>query len=222
MSDPRTLTERLKAAAAGRWREVARAVGIGDEYLTSQHGPCPRRECGGTDRFRVFDDFDATGGVYCNQCGQHLGDGFATVQWFTGCTFPESVKRVADIIGFQPSGNGHAANGTRKPASLTRHSEQFSRDRIAEVVRLQDRRNGRRCGCGWRVFNDIPGLQCNRVRRVCRRRHEDGYGLVSFGWPRLAGDRETTATKNTLHRERRRGHHRRTRPIPHVPHGRQM
>jgi hypothetical protein len=47
----------VKAAAAGRWREIFRAIGIGDDYLTGDNGSCPKCK-DGTDRWRVFDDFD--------------------------------------------------------------------------------------------------------------------------------------------------------------------
>lgn len=94
----------LKAAAAGRWRDVARQLGIPDVLLTGQHGPCPK--CGGVDRWRVFDDFDRTGGAYCNQCGAKIGDGLALVRWWTGCDFQTAVGRVADILGVQDNSNG--------------------------------------------------------------------------------------------------------------------
>ena len=122
--------ERVKSAAIGRWRDVARAIGISDKYLGDKHGPCPK--CGGTDRWRVYDDFDQTGGCICNQCGPNLGDGFELVEWFIGCDFPAALTRVADCLGVQSNGNGHAKNGKQKPKTLPRHSEHCARDRIDE------------------------------------------------------------------------------------------
>ena len=50
----------IKTAAHGSWSAVIeRVAGIGDDYLTEDHGPCPK--CGGSDRWRVFGDFDFTG-----------------------------------------------------------------------------------------------------------------------------------------------------------------
>lgn len=95
----------VKSAAAGRWRDIIASVGIGGEFLGGEHGPCPK--CGGRDRWRVFDDFDATGGAYCNQCGQNLGDGFALIQWWSGCDFPAAVNRVAEYLGVEPTSNGN-------------------------------------------------------------------------------------------------------------------
>jgi len=93
--------DQVKAAATGHWRDIARAIGIGDEYLTGDNGPCPK--CRGKDRWRVFGDFEDTGGCICNQCGRNLGDGFALVGWFTGCDFPAAVTRVAEILGLPPT-----------------------------------------------------------------------------------------------------------------------
>lgn len=89
-----------KAAARGRWYEIAdRVIGISDEFLSGKHGPCPK--CGtGTDRWRVFDDFKETGGAVCNQCGKY-GDGFALAQWYRGWSFDESIARIAEFCGVQ-------------------------------------------------------------------------------------------------------------------------
>jgi len=92
----------LKAAARGAWSAIAdRVGGISDDYITTQHGPCPK--CGGNDRWRVFGDFDATGGAICNQCGK-MGDGIALIQWATGKTFLETVESIGDFLGMQPAG----------------------------------------------------------------------------------------------------------------------
>lgn len=89
--------DEVKAAAAGQWRAICRDMGMPDEVMDAKHHPCPR--CGGTDRFRVFDDFESTGGVICNQCLRDAGDGFATVGWLQGVGFVDSVKLVADWLG---------------------------------------------------------------------------------------------------------------------------
>lgn len=87
----------VKADARGHWPAIAeRVAGIGDDYLTANHGPCPK--CGGSDRWRVFDDFAETGGAICNQCGK-FGDGLALIQWFTGWGFPVTLEKVAEFLG---------------------------------------------------------------------------------------------------------------------------
>lgn len=91
----------IKTAAHGSWSAVVeRVAGIGDDYLTEDHGPCPK--CGGSDRWRVFNDFDFTGGAVCNQCGK-FADGIAVIQWFTGRGFLPTVEAIGDFLGIFPS-----------------------------------------------------------------------------------------------------------------------
>ena len=60
-------------------------------------GPCPR--CGGRDRLTV-----QAARWSCRQCSPRWGDCFDFVELATGCTFPQAVKRVADMSGTIPSG----------------------------------------------------------------------------------------------------------------------
>ena len=113
------LTE-VKSAAAGYWRSVVTQLGgIDDQFITTAHGPCPK--CGGNDRWRVFNDFDQTGGGVCNQCGK-FGDGLALVQWLTGKKFPESLSAVADFLGVKPEATARGGSkggsvGKKKPST---------------------------------------------------------------------------------------------------------
>lgn len=95
----------VKFAARGHWaRILADVTGISDDALTTQHKPCPK--CGGTKPFRVFNDFAETGGAVCTHCGK-FGDGIAVTQWLLGIDFEESLKRIADRLGVQPSKAAH-------------------------------------------------------------------------------------------------------------------
>ena len=86
----------VREAARHRWRaEILPALGI-IVRSDKRHGPCPH--CGGRDRFRL--DGDENGGHFCNQCG--AGDGFSLIQKVRGCTFPESLRLVAEILGIEP------------------------------------------------------------------------------------------------------------------------
>lgn len=96
--------EEVRPQAAGRWSEIINSItGIADDDLNPRrHGPCPK--CGGTDRWRVFDDFEQTGGAICNQCGkQKLKDGFGVISWYCGVSFDAAIRRVADHLGIAPS-----------------------------------------------------------------------------------------------------------------------
>lgn len=115
------LARQIKDAARGRWASILSAVaGLPEAILDGQHHPCPK--CpggGGTDRFR-FTDQAGDGSVICNQCARRsCGDGLATVQWATGWTFPEVVRRVADHLGIATGprpGPPTSANGKPQAA----------------------------------------------------------------------------------------------------------
>ena len=110
----------VKAAARGRWRDIHAASGFNCEELDGRHHPCPK--CGGTDRFRAFDDVDETGGVLCNQCfSDRNGDGLAAIQWRNDWTFGETLKAVADYLNVgsgRQHTNGHGK--ASKPAPATK------------------------------------------------------------------------------------------------------
>lgn len=97
-------SKEVKQRASGHWREiVSRTSGVSIDLLDRKHHGCPK--CGGSDRFRALDDFDRTGGVICNQCftkqtGNHC-DGFSTVQWLTGKSFPDVIRDVMQFLGIQ-------------------------------------------------------------------------------------------------------------------------
>lgn len=98
-------SQEVKQHASGHWREIiSRLSGIPVEILDCKNHGCPK--CGGgKDRFRAFNDFDKTGGVMCNQCftkasGNHC-DGFSTLQWLTGKSFPEIMREVMDFLGLK-------------------------------------------------------------------------------------------------------------------------
>ena len=93
--------EAIKGRAAGQWPAiVSRVAGISDDYLTTQHGPCPK--CGGTKPWRVFNDFAETGGAVCNHCGK-FGDGLALIQWALDCSFPVALQKVGEFLGVEPA-----------------------------------------------------------------------------------------------------------------------
>lgn len=92
--------EDVKAAAAGQWQRVFETLGFPDIEI-GVHGPCPK--CGGTDRFRLFDDFNETGGMICGAGGCNVAhqDGLSAAQWWLGCKFREALERVAEAVGME-------------------------------------------------------------------------------------------------------------------------
>lgn len=106
--------EVVREAASTRWREIiSHLANVAPEVLDGNHHPCPK--CGGTDRFRAFDD--GSGGAICNQClNKKNGDGFAVLQWLTGQDFGQALKGVADYLGIKPSKNGRGKSKKADPA----------------------------------------------------------------------------------------------------------
>lgn len=93
--------QQVKQAAIGHWPTIVqRVVGIYGDYLSGNHGTCPKH--GGTDKWRVFPDFEITGGAVCNECGK-MADGFELIQRHANCSFPEALEKVADCLGLEPT-----------------------------------------------------------------------------------------------------------------------
>jgi putative DNA primase/helicase len=88
MSEFVPITERAK----GRWSSLLPEFGIGKEFLTGRHGPCPL--CGGKDRWR-FDD-KGTGRYICAQCG--AGSGMDLVMKVNNWDFKRAAKEVAKYV----------------------------------------------------------------------------------------------------------------------------
>ena len=130
----------VKEAARGRWVEILIALaGLPEDLLRNprRHGPCPK--CGGTDRFRAFDDVAETGGTICNQCGRNNGDGFATIQWARDQTFPEALNAVAEFLGISRAPpNGHPLSIVEAVARL----KHMPLDAFREFGAVEARRNG--------------------------------------------------------------------------------
>lgn len=93
--------EDVRGNATGRWTEILTHFGLPGESLDGRHQPCPK--CGGTDRWRVFDDFDEKGGAICNKCLEHAGDGFEVAAWWTGKRFADVVNEIGEFLGMKPS-----------------------------------------------------------------------------------------------------------------------
>ena len=111
----------VRDAAATRWREIiATLAGVDPAIVDGKHHPCPK--CGGTDRFRAFDD--GSGGAICNQCfTAKNGDGFAVLQWMTGEDFGQVLKRVAEYLGIKPEKDGRGKKKKTDPAEHLKFHE---------------------------------------------------------------------------------------------------
>jgi len=124
----------VRALAHSQWRQILTTVGrCPAEFLTGSHTECPK--CGGSDRFR-FSDMDGGGSVICNQCAKDVGDGFAAIQWLTGCSFYDALCRVAEFLGvpptISPAAGGRGPNGNK--ADPAEHLEFDTADRSLAIA----------------------------------------------------------------------------------------
>ncbi|MDP2762204.1 MAG: primase-helicase zinc-binding domain-containing protein [Sideroxyarcus sp.] len=88
----------LKELAAGRWGSIiarlAPQLGQAIERLP-HHVPCPVHD--GVDGFRLFKDFNETGGGVCNTCGiKH--DGYSLLMWANGWDFKTTHSALQDVL----------------------------------------------------------------------------------------------------------------------------
>ena len=88
----------VQRAAAGRWGDVLCALSPNLAPAVEKRGrhvPCPVH--GGRDGFRVFKDFEETGGGICNTCGS-FPSGFRLLQWSTGKSLSDVIDAVGDYV----------------------------------------------------------------------------------------------------------------------------
>lgn len=92
--------EALRDQARGQWpRIVSRlAPEVYDAYQKGHraHINCPMPSHGGDDDFRVFKDFEETGGAICT-CG-NFTDGFQVVRLRNNWSFPVVLKEVHEVL----------------------------------------------------------------------------------------------------------------------------
>jgi putative DNA primase/helicase len=100
MNDRYEQFRQLERAAEGRWAEIIRAlscVDISDAIHRRRHVRCHRDHGKTNAQFRVFRDFEQTGGGICNTCGA-FSNGFALLGFLNGWDYKQSVKEVAQYL----------------------------------------------------------------------------------------------------------------------------
>lgn len=107
--------ERAKNLASGRWDFVFNVLGANINFNPRVHTLCPKH--GGTDGFRVFKDFQQTGGVVCNTCGSYP-NGFKALCWLLSIDFNTCVRQVVDLL--DPLPNKDRVGVRRKIIPLTK------------------------------------------------------------------------------------------------------
>ena len=89
----------VKNIAAGRWENVL--LSLSTELAPAikrapHHVPCPVH--GGVDGFRLFKNFEETGGGVCNTCGIKY-DGYSLLMWLNGWDFKTTHEAIQNVLG---------------------------------------------------------------------------------------------------------------------------
>ncbi|WP_182867501.1 primase-helicase zinc-binding domain-containing protein [Rhodopirellula sp. JC639] len=127
--------DELRRAAMGGWGEILSSAGIPAAVLDGRNHPCPK--CGGRDRFAAFRDLPQRGAVHCRRCftrGSAIrpGDGIATLRWWLGCSFAESLAFLADAVGVRPTVGSLRSRTAAAPSSCSTGSIPI--DQSAEAI----------------------------------------------------------------------------------------
>lgn len=112
----------VKDAARGRWEDVCRLLAPKLEDALNdvgRHCACPVH--GGHDGFRLFSDFNETGGGVCATCGAKP-DGLALISWVNGWTLPQTIAAVGHALGLSddaPHSPRRRSDPVRRPFQTT-------------------------------------------------------------------------------------------------------
>ena len=99
--------EDLRRECEGQWASIIQAlsvVDISDALARRKHVRCHKDHGKTKWQFRVFKDFDQTGGGVCNTCGKFF-DGFKLLYYLNGWDRKTAVREVAQYLsdrGYQP------------------------------------------------------------------------------------------------------------------------
>lgn len=91
--------QELAARCRGRWTEIVSHLAGQPAMLAAiERGPrrfgfCPVHGGVHGDAFRIFKDFEETGGAVCNTCGK-FGNGFALLKWLNGWNFAQAAEMI--------------------------------------------------------------------------------------------------------------------------------
>ncbi len=122
----------VKRIASGRWLSIVSSLAphFAKAVEKGKHCGCPIH--GGTDGFRVFKDFDSTGGAVCNSCGI-FNDGYSLLMWANGWDFITTHRAVSDLLGVDSSAKQHTPLPVKQQVKTSKNDEQDIRDSLNHV-----------------------------------------------------------------------------------------
>lgn len=97
--------DEVRRTATGRWDAIYRSLApelVPAIARAPRHVPCPVH--GGKDGFRLFRDWNDTGGGFCNTCSlsSSLTDGFRLLCWLRGWDIKRAFEEIAAFLGMRP------------------------------------------------------------------------------------------------------------------------
>ncbi|GLR65050.1 toprim domain-containing protein [Marinospirillum insulare] len=132
------MISKLKQKARGHWDFIVSTIAPSTlDAINSNcsHVPCPIH--GGQDGFRVYRDFNETGGSVCNTCG-NFSDGFATLEFATGLSISEVITQVRDLLEDKPVLVSRKAKAASLPKPKTAANKATDRLRAAWLQSSQN------------------------------------------------------------------------------------
>lgn len=127
----------IKVRLSGGWGGAILALSpdlLSAVEKRGKHTSCPIH--GGKDGFRVFKDFELTGGGICNTCGE-FADGFSLLQWANDWSFKQAIQAVNEYLGESSS---VTSTTTRKPLTQSKPKPNINNQRNIDNVISQTRR----------------------------------------------------------------------------------
>lgn len=110
-------------ASRGRWSEIVAAFcgnALEEAIATGgrKHVNCPVHGESSNKPFRVFKDFEDTGGVVCSHCG-NMANGIDAISWVLNENPVKVRNEIADYLGIDEKfAEKHESAAQRKPASV--------------------------------------------------------------------------------------------------------
>jgi len=126
--------------AYGRWAEIMTELASIHEAIDNgpfMPGTCPVHGGNNGDAFRIFEDFEDTGGMICNTCGAKT-NGFTALAWLNNITIKQAYQDVARFLDMD--GRGKPALQDPKLQQALRLKRQ---QRTAEMKRKKEKQAAR-------------------------------------------------------------------------------
>lgn len=128
--------DEVTAAAEGNWGAVMSALAPALEPAVAANGKhvsCPVHGGKNSDAFRVFKDFDQTGGCICNSCGAQP-NGIATLKWLFDWDTKQAFTEVANVLGMTDTAASQSNKVRIKPKAENPENEKAKAEKRAQVI----------------------------------------------------------------------------------------